>query len=578
MGEIYAEATRVLVWFGRSHPSWPYVEAAANQVLAFLETKGESWFLSRTAYDVDLAGISEYPFPKVVAEVLKFIADVRWFSRLWVVQEIALAKDGQAQCGQISVEWKKIAALVKLFTNMAWFTEMYTQHLDELWSPAELANGIVPTAFHNINLMTVIITKGNAWIEEGNWYNSPRAGQDSFVHRLDGFFGTRSEEQALAAWTSYLLHAGAWFSCTVAEDYYYSSVGIAARLCESEHVLVEPNVGGPLIELYTQLAAKILSTSRTVAFLAVNGDLARKSHDGIPSWVPDLTSKIEKPNPMSFNDLYLPGMFDASKLTERDPAPRSIDVANGTLILVGACFDKISSVTSYIADELMNQDDAACIAELLEYLFSLPPNNSKGQSRVEILWRTLIFDCEVYFKNFERVYKYPARDHCALDFRSWLLTKLALLITLSPNNDTRARVTNDLDKLARDGAAPDAIPAIAEVERYVRADPEDSDWREKITSGAREIRRMAGRLVTQRRLFVTKRYCVAGMGSLSLQPDDEVWMIRDSAAPLILRPVEPQDGNKMVYKLVGETYIHGHMNGEMLEEGYGLNEKAVVLI
>jgi hypothetical protein len=38
--------------------------------------------------------VLDQPFHKVIAEVLKFIADVRWFGRLWVVQEIALAKDG----------------------------------------------------------------------------------------------------------------------------------------------------------------------------------------------------------------------------------------------------------------------------------------------------------------------------------------------------------------------------------------------------------------------------------------------------------------------------------------------------
>ncbi|KAF2440598.1 hypothetical protein P171DRAFT_524614 [Karstenula rhodostoma CBS 690.94] len=205
--------------------------------------------------------------------------------------------------------------------------------------------------------MTDIINKADSWTADGNWYDARDATPGSFVHRLDGFFGTRSAEQAIAAWTSYLLHTSAWFSCTVAEDYYYSSIGIAARLCQTDILLVQPNVGGPLIELFTLLTGKILLTSRSVAFLAVNGDLGRKHHEGLPSWVPDFTSKIEKPNPISFNGLYLPGMFDASNSLFEDPHPRRVDVAGGTVTLTGARFDTISSVTASTAEALMNRDD-----------------------------------------------------------------------------------------------------------------------------------------------------------------------------------------------------------------------------
>ncbi|KAF1965201.1 hypothetical protein BU23DRAFT_490249, partial [Bimuria novae-zelandiae CBS 107.79] len=66
-----------------------------------------------------------------------------------------------------------------------------------------------------------------------------------------------------------------------------------------------------------------------------------------------------------------------------------------------------------------------------------------------------------------------------------------------------------------------------------------------------------------------------GMCSLSVKPGDEVWMVRDSAAPLILRRVE---GAEEQYQLVGEAYVHGFMNGEMLEENYGLVDGSVTLV
>jgi hypothetical protein len=485
--------------------------------------------------------------------------------------------------------------MVTLFTSMGWFTTIHTK--EKLWTPEELEKGVVPTAFHNINLMTDITTKAESWLAEGNWYNAPNASPESFLHRLDGFFGTGSEEQALAAWTSYLLHSGAWFSCTVAEDYYYASLGIAARLCDTTNVIVTPEVGTPLVKLYTELTAKILSTSRTVAFLAVNGDLARKHHDGIPSWVPDFTSKIEKPNPMSFNGLYLPGMFDASNLKE-SPAPRNADITRGTLTLAGAHFDTVALVSDSTADALLNNDDR--ITELVQFLLFLPAQNHKDQNRVEALWRALIFDCEVYFEGLERKYIYPARGAYNAYFCAWWTVKFAALLRASGGSkEGREHISKVLDILRTDGARQDTVPSVKDVERYYQQHNEDRQWAKKIASDARIITMNAGessftcpysflmvtivltvnvlgRLVTERRLYTTEKHRIAGMSSLSVTTGDEVWMIRDSAAPLILRPVQEGEGKR--YRLVGEAYVHGFMNGEMLQAGCGLSVRDVTLI
>jgi hypothetical protein len=71
-----------------------YVEAASNTILPYLQSKGDGFYSNRDVYDLNIGDVFDQSFHKVVTEVLKFIADVRWFGRLWVVQEIALAKDG----------------------------------------------------------------------------------------------------------------------------------------------------------------------------------------------------------------------------------------------------------------------------------------------------------------------------------------------------------------------------------------------------------------------------------------------------------------------------------------------------
>jgi hypothetical protein len=60
-----------------------------------------------------------------------------------------------------------------------------------------------------------------------------------------------------------------------------------------------------------------------------------------------------------------------------------------------------------------------------------------------------------------------------------------------------------------------------------------------------------------RRLFKTECDFI-GLGSLSVRPGDQVWLIRDSLVQLVLRPVKDTD----IFHLVGEARLHGFMYGE----------------
>jgi hypothetical protein len=65
------------------------------------------------------------------------------------------------------------------------------------------------------------------------------------------------------------------------------------------------------------------------------------------------------------------------------------------------------------------------------------------------------------------------------------------------------------------------------------------------------------------RLFRT-RSGYLGLGSECVQEGDSVWIIPSSRVPLIFRPArkEGKGGNR--WQLVGGTYLHGVMNGEMV--------------
>ena len=70
-----------------------------------------------------------------------------------------------------------------------------------------------------------------------------------------------------------------------------------------------------------------------------------------------------------------------------------------------------------------------------------------------------------------------------------------------------------------------------------------------------------------RRFFQTKRGLL-GLGLSGLQEGDEVWLLTDAHVPFILR----QTSVEGEFTVVGGCFMYGFMNGEMLEEQYGVKE------
>jgi hypothetical protein len=74
-----------------------------------------------------------------------------------------------------------------------------------------------------------------------------------------------------------------------------------------------------------------------------------------------------------------------------------------------------------------------------------------------------------------------------------------------------------------------------------------------------------------RSLFRTKG-CNLGMGPMSYEPNDEVWVIAGADVPFVLRPIEGDDRSK-TFRLVGDCYLHEYMQGEMIEDDPNIMQK-----
>lgn len=64
------------------------------------------------------------------------------------------------------------------------------------------------------------------------------------------------------------------------------------------------------------------------------------------------------------------------------------------------------------------------------------------------------------------------------------------------------------------------------------------------------------------KMFRTKRGYF-GMGPVSLEKGDQIWVVCDARVPFVLRP-QKEEGKEGTFELLGETYLHGCMHGEMM--------------
>ncbi|KAH8748692.1 heterokaryon incompatibility protein-domain-containing protein [Hyaloscypha sp. PMI_1271] len=113
MDQIYGNATKVCIWLGES-------DEKSVKALKFIRTIVQRlWDFEELCNNKDLA-----PDWEALISLMRR----KWFSRRWVLQEIALAKAGDVYCGRDCVSWQDFADAVSLFKEV----ESATHRLSEI--------------------------------------------------------------------------------------------------------------------------------------------------------------------------------------------------------------------------------------------------------------------------------------------------------------------------------------------------------------------------------------------------------------------------------------------------------------
>lgn len=330
MGEVYRNAQKVVIWLG------PAVDDGATEQLA-IELCRE--FSTHKAPEPTLAPgheKDEGDKPDITDRLPEFnalsnILARPWWKRIWVVQELALARDAQVLCGDSVIDW-----------------DVFSQGL---------VNFIGVLDPHHVDF-------------------PPR-----YLHHARALFELRAEfgeRGSLARVESRrrlvtLLHQFRLSHATDPRDKVYALLGLAGHGPGQPNIDVkytgDPNDARQITTCYTEAAFEVIKASRSLDILQLCGGPhepkgSPRELDTLPSWAPDLsfdtsslpTSVVE---PFLFEYHSVRARFHlvdeagkssglqgvgVSAATKGSQADKVLMVASGALMLQGFVWDTVTTV------------------------------------------------------------------------------------------------------------------------------------------------------------------------------------------------------------------------------------------
>ena len=377
------------------------------------------------------------------------------------------------------------------------------------------------------------------------------------------------------------------YSATDSRDKIFGVLGIAEKALPSEVGMpLRPDYSPESIaqDIFTLVATLMLEKLPRLSNLSHVEDKGSRRVKGLPSWVPDYTNTL-MPVPLT----SIRGQTDAFDCCPENGVTDMQHIIDETsLRLNGAVFDRVSQVGTPMWDIIKSSDISSCL-KLCESIKQ--PYSDTCQDTGEVLWRTLIANSH----NSER-----APDNMGAAFIMWARNRLATKLTpeIMVRDDTGAITSNVSlnEALLRDQLKPlqalhDAsigklsLPTVDEVLASAREmhhfkmqdfisqgnnilDPNDpfptySEQLNRVERHAAAFHTALSPTMPFRRLYLTEKGYL-GLGPESTAVGDQVFMLHSAQVPFVLRGNE--DGS---FELIGETYVHGFMDGRMPEEMEG---------
>ncbi|EFQ28953.1 heterokaryon incompatibility protein [Colletotrichum graminicola M1.001] len=570
MGQIYEAARNVIVWLGKAQPNedvcWvlrdfiPKIRRAArsSQTTALLQETGPE--LDHPQAIKALGKKLCDRWRNSYTDYFAFFLKKRWLTRGWVVQEAALPKPKNIvlQCGNEQFSWSRINQLSALILMFRWDEEL-NDRLSERLPDWKKRPGTIDRLWNPIQ-------------------NSlPAFSGDKVIHRMADWqnhrWGTATDSEIRHAEVLHTFHRLRIYQFENPLDHIYGALGLIQRILGRRYELgVVPSYNIPVEHAYTQVVTWLLRHLPNLDILGLAG-IAEGRRENLPSWVPDFSfhgaihfTSLQRLRQLAKWGHYFDA-FDASRTDLRSSHHVAQSEGNTSLKLEGLLIDKVGEARGL---EQSSHGIITNVAWLLDFCNQQGSYEHTGEHFADVAVATLSADLK------------PTLGY-GYDSRQWVQRCVAYNVMtnhgdkptdLDALNLLRMRSTGP-QSAANDGQFMELDDAL---EMYAK-----DDFLSKLLEDS--ISKIVQFITPGRQVLKTKQGYL-GLGPATAVAGDEVWLIKGSRMPLILRNTKATpmaNGNAAGVKgethaLVGETYIHGIMYGEMLTKDPTGNFHSVVLI
>ncbi|KAH7400229.1 heterokaryon incompatibility protein-domain-containing protein [Cadophora sp. MPI-SDFR-AT-0126] len=532
MTNIYENATRVVVWLGKP--------LSARLAISVLNE------MANLPSNVDSYRRYEHLTSSVQWIAMADFFNLLWFTRVWIVQEVTVAKEVLFICGGMAFTWDMLRNWVEIFRDPQ------MSGLLGLTKNSQKAK-------RNISNFNSIVTAQRRFRITAPYRKSLETFRTAdaimkALNRSDPSLGSKAGEPSMMDNITavlmplslpFLLTDFGDFDSTDPRDKIFAFAGLAT---DEANPAFAPDYSKPVEDVYRDTAMYLLRNKDPFCVISCAG-IGSKRNLKLPSWVPDWTSPptgAPFTHPSYFDD-FSPDMRASAcgktkasvHFDNKTPDILGLDgIVVDEIAFAGKPFDySAEDGEGFVVDEVGNKFwPSEFIDNYIWYeeAHNLAQNHASkyGTDYAAIedaFWRTLIGD--------QTPFKRPAPDILYKDYTQW--------VELSKYND----------KIAKEILAKER-KSLPTDEGYWQTVQDTATWGTAL-----------GTCASMRKFAVTKGGYMAVLPTMA-EVGDVVSVVCGCRYPLLLRRKggsRGYDGEPCpAYELVGECYVHGIMDGEMM--------------
>lgn len=535
MGEIFMHCEAVLVWLGESDKHLQgFLDfnfgGFGGALLRHVEKEGEDIFMGpaltegevreKLGVELDWGGVPAYR---------EFYACRRWFTRGWVVQEVALAWDVEVLCAGERINFSDMY-IVGFFMLRKLRTQI-----------SRLPRCEQISGMYNAGILRVLCLMGGP-----NFKVPERTGGFSELT------GAESEREKCYAFFQYVLLKAQNRQSTLPHDAVYSVLGLFRHFLHGADVntLLTPDYSLSPQTVFTQTAFLLAQQLPSLSVLSIAG-AAPKSMPGLPTWVPDFaTCRVRE-------------VLSKHRIQTKSRKPQLYRELNGCmLILYGS---RVGNVADFADLCPLSTQPAEHLPSVLRLALAQPPENG-----YDTLWMTMLCDVS-YLLNFTIRVSRPASL-----FRAFLIAALALAFDIGadyppPGVSDSLNLLNDLRARGHDD-----FPSVSDVTtsaRTIAANPDGCERAELLAALEAFNELLSWSNNFNRRLLLTAGGEL-GLGPVDMRIGDGIWELEGAPRLYVLREVAGKEG----MELIGEAYLHEWELKSKESAGGGVGLHRIVLV